>query len=188
MRNLIVLMMVLSISLNSCFANIGNAYTYSKSFRSMDLLYEALEKDDEIIILRLELNPGETQDYPATIQYHSDTDAIYEYEYTTEHKGLTYRNHVRINREESRTTGGELFRGETIDEEIIHEDLIIRTHLRPASKYNGPLAFIVNFYFKANGIGYYGEIVHINEISENFDKQVFIDYIIELYEANTRED
>lgn len=184
MRNLMILMMVLSISLNSCFANIRNSYTYSKTFRSMALLYEALEKDDEIIILRLELNPGETQDYPATIQYHSDTDAIYEYEYRTEHKGLTYRNYVRMTREESRTSGGALFRGETIDEEIIHEDLIIRTHLRPASKYNGPLTFTVNCYFKLNGIGYYGEIVHVNEISENFDKTVFIDYIIELYEVN----
>jgi hypothetical protein len=184
MRNLMIVMMVLSISLNSCFAHIGNAYTYSKTFDSIALFYEALEKDNEIIILRLELNAGESQVYLATIQYHTDTDVIYEYDYITEHKGLTYRNYVQINREESRTSGGTLFRGGIIDEEIIHEDLIIRTHLMPASKYNGPLTFRINFYFKSNGIGYYGEIVHVNEISENFDKQVFIDYIIELYETN----
>jgi hypothetical protein len=132
----------------------------------------------------LTLNPGEVQEYIATITYHTDSGDIYEYHYIIVHHGLTYTNYFTLRREESRKSGGPLFQGDWIDEEITHESLIIRSKFTEASLYNGPMSFTIAFFFTVNGIGFYGEIVHVNEISENFDKQVFIDYIIELYEGN----
>jgi hypothetical protein len=170
-------------SLNSCFSNLNNSYTYAKSYRSLDDFYSVLEKDKNIIIMNLTLNPGETLDYEATIRFHADSDEIYEYQYAITHNGLTYRSTFSLQREESRSSGGQLFKGDEIDEEIIHEGLIIRTQLTPPTKFGSPLQYIINYYFEANGIGYYGEIRHVNEISENFDKQVFIDYVTGLYET-----
>lgn len=184
MRKLIFLSFVVLVSLNSCFGFYRNTYTYSESYRSLDDFYRILENDEAIVILDLTLHPGETLDYPATIRFHTDSDVVYEYLYSIKHSGLSYHTTFTLQREESRSSGGQLFKGEIIDEEIIHQDLIIRTQLTPASKFGVPLQFVLNFYFEANGIGYYGEIRHVNEISENFDKQVFIDYIIELYEEH----
>lgn len=184
MRKLIFLSFILVFNLNSCFGYLRNAYVYTKSYRSLEDFFSVLEQDESIIILDLSLNSGEQLDNVATIQFHTDSDTIYEYQYTITHSGLTYRSIFTLQREESRSSGGQLFKGDDIDEEIVHEDLIIRTQLTPASKFGVPLQFVLNFYFEANGIGYYGEIRHVNEISENFDKQVFIDYIIELYEEH----
>ncbi len=184
MRKLIFLSFILVFNLNSCFGYLRDSYTYTKSYRSLEDFYSVLEQDESIIILDLSLNSGEQLDYVATIQFHTESDTIYEYQYTITHSGLTYRSIFTLQREESRSSGGQLFKGEIIDEEIILQDLIIRTRLTPPSKFGSPLQFVLNFYFEAKGIGYYGEINHVNEISENFDKQVFIDYIIELYEAN----
>lgn len=184
MRKLLLVSIVLLISLNRCFSNLSNAYTYSEHYDNMDDFHQALNKDEHIIKLFFTLNPGEEMYSEPSIYFHKDTHDIYDYTFNMTHKGLSYYNYVYVSREESRSSGGRLFQGEFIDEEIIYEELTIRTHLIPPTKFGGPLQFIVDFYFKVEGIGFYGEIVHVNEILENFDKTVFIDYIIELYEYN----
>lgn len=180
-----IVFMILAVSLNGCFANIGNAYSYSKKFDSLTTFYKELEEDETTIIWAFEMNPGEVMYANPMIVYHTESKNVIEYRINKKHAGLSYYTYVSISREESRMSGGQLFRGEYFDEEVIIDELIIRTKFTPASVYSGPMTIVYNFYFKKGEIGFYGEVVHVNEIPENYDKQAIIDYIIELYEQNT---
>lgn len=184
MKNLLILMVVLSMSLNSCFSNLRNVYSYTENYDTLSSFYQALEKDEAMIIWDFVMNPGEVMFTPPTILFHAEKEYILEYRFSIQHAGLSYYNYVSISREESRMSGGQLFRGEYFDEELIYEDLVIRTRFTPESKYNGSMRMDYNFYFKKGEIGFYGEVTHVNEIPENFDKQTIIDYIIELYERH----
>ncbi len=184
MKRLLMMSLILLTTMSRCFAGISNAYTYNKNYATMESFYEALEKQDSTLVIHFKLMDGESMFGEPSIDYHQQTNLIYGYRYQTVHHGLTYKNFVGMTVENSRESGGRLFSGEHMDEEIIHDGLVIRTALYVPSASNEILVFLVDFYFEMNGVGYYGYIYHHNEISENFDKQLIIDYVIDLYESN----
>lgn len=181
MRKLILSSLLILTFLNRCVSGITNVEIIPQYYESLESFYEVIDQDNQMIKLDFTLNPGETPYGQRTIYTQVDSDRIYSYSYQLQHTGLSYRLYMGISREESRTSGYRLFAGEHIDEELVYEGLTIRTRLTLPVNPNEVLVFHTEFYFEIDGIGYYGFIIQSNEISENFDKQVVLDYIMNLY-------